>query len=174
MSILLSICKKSAYLLLKSIWSINLALPYYEILPTHFIQFILLPTIPLHILVELGLPKISIRSRPLRSWAFFMPVPKASMNKYYALMLGQNNIRIAREFVLMYSETKSHTMDDRSNGQLWFRIITANATHYLTSLLGRKYINHFCCVVKEDRRHLQLWRREVAVRRCRFVLQFQS
>ena len=65
-----------------------------------------------------------------------MPVPKASVDKYYALMFGQNNIRIARESVLVHSETKSHTMDERSNDQLRFCIIAANATHYLTAFLG--------------------------------------
>jgi len=53
-------------------------------------------------------------------------VPKATMDENHARIFTQNNIRIAREFILMYAKTITHPVEDRSDNQLRFRVIAAD------------------------------------------------
>jgi hypothetical protein len=71
-----------------------------------------------------------------------MTVPKTAVDENDLLISGQNNIRIARQFSNMQTESISHSMQDTSD--LYFRlgVPTSNSGHDPTSFALVKDVRH--------------------------------
>jgi hypothetical protein len=53
------------------------------------------------------------------------------------------NVRRPREVSPMQLKAKAKRMSDPPNGNLWIRVLGANARHGLGALLGRYSVHHF-------------------------------
>lgn len=90
------------------------AFPNYDDSPTGFHQSFLIPTIPFDVLLEFLRPEIRTCLGGRCRGTPFVPVPKATMNKYYSPEFFENDVRAAGEFSIVQPKAVTRSMEHRS------------------------------------------------------------
>ena len=120
------------------VW-LQLALPHCDTVPSHLCQLPLLFLVPLFVTPDLLLPKVRIRLRHPEVLATIMSMPKATVDKHARAILAQHNIRMARKTRIIQPITKTMLPQIMTHKNLRLRILRANSSHILMSLLCSEF-----------------------------------
>lgn len=93
-------------------------------------------SIPAHIRLELGLPKLRARGRRGGQAAIWMAVPKAAVDQHHSLPPGKNDVRPAGQVAItrpMDGEAQTETMQKFSDGLLRLGVSLPHPHHQRTA-----------------------------------------
>jgi hypothetical protein len=64
-----------------------------------------------------------------------MPMPEAAMYEDDRAEPSKDDVRPARESLYMHAESKTHSVKQRADNFLWFRILTWDTAHVPAAML---------------------------------------
>ena len=87
------------------------------------------------------LPELDVASRCAGSWATWVSVPEATVNKNDCSPFRQNNIRFSWKILGMQAKPEAKAVEYFSDGEFRLSVGVLDATHHLRTLF-RAYVVH--------------------------------
>lgn len=97
---------------------VDVALPHCDDVPSFLLELLLNPFVAVYVSSELLDPELSVRLWRRSDLASRMAMPKTAMDEYDASVLGQHQVRLARQAGLMHAKSKAQAMQGLAKGDL--------------------------------------------------------
>lgn len=121
---------------------LRLAFPNRYNAPTQPPKLLFYTFIPFNISTQLLGPELTTCRRDRGPLAFWMLVPKTTVNKDDGAIFWKDNIRLSRKVFAMQAKPIAHSVKQRTDKQLRPGIARSDARHDPTSFFAGKYVSH--------------------------------
>ena len=124
--------------------------------------------------LNLSIPELNICRRSLCAAAVFMTMPKTTVHYNDFSVAGQNNVRLARQPLVMEPEAVPHPVDQFANNKFRLGVAARHSRHYPAALVFREYIRHASLLIEiEPKRNQRGVPPAQVEQHCQSASQFQ-
>ena len=110
--------------------------------PARFEQIESVPTIPLDVGIELGLPELRARGRSVGVGAVGVPVPETAVNKAHRSEPPEYEIRCARKLSIVQSVSETEGVESASEEEFGPRVPAPDPGHHARTGQSIYYVRH--------------------------------